>query len=159
MVTAELDVRVRVTRVGIVVIAHHLEVPNLAYARAECARFEALVEEVGRPAAVLMVPDRVLPPASREVIDVYRESAERTPIAAWAAVVGGVMGFAGSIATSIAVRVFARQAVPMRVFRQLPSAVDWLAECTELDATPAEVLAAAEALRVGSPASMRDVGS
>ncbi len=158
MVTVEVDVCVRVTRVGIVVITHHLEVPNLAYARAECARFEGIAEELGRPAAILMLPDRVLPPASREVIDVYRESAERTSIAAWAAVVGGVMGFAGSIATSIAVRVFARQAVPMRVFRQLPSAVEWLAECTDLEATPAEVLAAAEALRVGSP-SMRDVGS
>jgi hypothetical protein len=158
-VTADDDVRVRVIRVGAVVIAHHFEVPNLAYAHAECARFEALVEELGRPAALLMMPDRVLPPATREVIEVYRESAERTPIAAWAAVVGGVMGFAGSIATSIAVRVFARQAVPMRVFRQLPSAVEWLAECSDLEATPDEVLAAAEVLRSGSPTTMRDVGS
>jgi hypothetical protein len=153
------DIRVRVTRVGALVISHHLEVPNLAYARAECARFEALVEEIGRPAALLMLPDRVLPPATREVIEVYRDSAERTPIAAWAAVVGGVMGFAGSIATSVAVRVFARQAVPMRVFRQLPSAVEWLAECSDLEAAPTEVLAIVEALRGGSPTTMRDVGS
>ena len=95
MVTVEVDVCVRVTRVGIVVITHHLEVPNLAYARAECARFEGIAEELGRPAAILMLPDRVLPPASREVIDVYRESAERTSIAAWAAVVGGVSVMAG----------------------------------------------------------------
>lgn len=158
--TGERDIPVRVIRIGAVVIAHHFEVPNLDYALAECTRFESLVDELGRPAAVLMMPDRVLPPASREVIDVYRRSAERSSIAVWTAIVGGVMGFAASIATSIATRVFAQQPVPMRVFRQLPTAVEWMAGHCDLGATIVEVIAAADGLRSASPAeTLRDVGS
>ncbi len=140
-------------------MAHQLEVPDLAYARVELDRFESLIDELGRPAAVLMMIDRVLPPASAAVRDLYRQSAERTPIAVWAAVVGGVMGFAASIATSIAVQVFANRPLPMRVFRTVPSSIQWMSQLADLGATPAEVLAAAETLRNSAPAhEIRRVG-
>ena len=42
---------------------------------------------------------------------------------------------------------FARRPIPMRVFRTLPSAIAWMDEITDLEATRAEVLAAAERLR------------
>ncbi|MFV8750401.1 hypothetical protein ACNOYE_07605 [Nannocystaceae bacterium ST9] len=140
-------------------ISHQLEVPDVEQAHAEIQVFERLVAEVGRPAAVLMIPDRLLPPATAAVREVYRLSAERTPIAVWTAVVGGVMGFAASIATSLAAQVFARKTVPMRVFRTIPTAIAWMAEATDLGATPAEVIAAAERLRSSATASdVRQVG-
>lgn len=149
---------VRVVRVGTVVMTHQLEVPDLEYARAEIDRFEALVAELGRPAALMMMPDRLLPPASVAVRELYRSSAERTPIAVWTGIVGGVMGFAASIATSMAAQVFSRQTVPMRVFRAVPKAIEWMAQVTDLGATPAEIAAAAERLRAMPGQAIRDVG-
>jgi hypothetical protein len=138
---------VRVVRVGAVVISHHLEVPDVDFATREVEHVAALLAEIPRPAAMLTIPDRMLPPASAEVRAIYRRSAEERPVAVWSAVVGGVMGFAASIATSIAAQVFARRPIPMRVFRTLPSAIAWMDEITDLEATRAEVLAAAERLR------------
>ena len=150
-VSGVFDARVRITRLGNVVMSHQRQVPDLDYAHAEIAIFEALAAEIGRPVAMIMLLDRVLPPASAAVREVYRISAERTPIAVWTAVVGGVMGFAASIATSIAAQVFSRQTVPMRVFRTVPPAVEWMAQVTDLGVDLAEVLAEAERLRAPSP--------
>jgi hypothetical protein len=139
--------RVRVVRIGAVVISHHLDVPDVAFATEEVERVQALLAEIPRPAAILTLPDRVLPPASAAVREIYRRSAEQRPIAVWSAVVSGVMGFAASIATSIGAQVFSHRPVPMRVFRAIPAAVAWMEEITDLGAARAEVIEAADALR------------
>jgi hypothetical protein len=136
-----------VVRVGAVVISHHLDVPDVDFATREVERVQALLAEIPRPAAILTLPDRVLPPVSAAVREIYRHSAEQRPIAVWSAVVGGVMGFAASIATSIGAQVFSQRPVPMRVFRTVATAVGWMAEITDLEAPPSEVVEAAEALR------------
>lgn len=138
--------RLRVARVGTLVITHHRQAPDLAYARRECAYLQRLLAQIGRPATILTLPDRVLPLVSREVLEVYRKPAEDTPIAAWAAVVPGVMGFAASISLSIGAQVFAR-GTPMRVFQRLPAAIKWMAAQSDLEASPSEIEAVVEQLR------------
>lgn len=144
--TPDSEEPVRVVRVGFVVISHHPTPPDLDYARRECRFIRGLLDELERPAAILTLADRVLPVVSSEVMAIYREHAKDKPIAAWAAVVAGVMGFAASIALSIGANVFARGA-PMRVFQRIPRASEWLAEQFEAGASPSEIRAAAEQLR------------
>lgn len=146
---SELERPVRVARVGLVVISHHPEVPDVAYARREAQHIKAMLAELDHPIALLTLADRVFPVASSEVLAAYREAAEGVTISAWAGVVAGVMGFAASIAFSIGARVFAPEATPMRVFQRIPQAVAWLGATVELGTSEDELVRVAERMSAG----------
>jgi len=138
---------VRVTSLGSVHIVHQLEVPDFEQAKAECAAFMRLAERRGS-ACSLMMCDRLLPLATPDVRAVYRHTVlYGPPITAWAGVVGGAMGMAGSIATRIAAQIFAQRTVPMRVFRTVPEAASWLTATCETHAGADEIIRAAMELR------------
>jgi hypothetical protein len=146
---SELERPVRVARVGLVVISHHPEVPDVDYARREVRHIKAMLAELDRPIALLTLADRVFPVASSEVLAAYREAAEGVTITAWAGVVAGVMGFAASIAFSIGARVFAPEATPMRVFQRIPQAVAWLGATVEIGTSEDELVRVAERISAG----------
>lgn len=133
---------------GRVHIVHQPHTPTFEQAKAECVAFHRLAEKWGSAVAMTM-SDKLLPVIEPDVRAVYRQSIEEgPPVDAWVGVVGGTMGMAASIASSIASQIFlGRSKTPMRVFRTLPKAAAWLVETCDTGATAEEIVAAAMELR------------
>lgn len=138
----------RTAEVGRLFIIHHPTPPELEDAKLELDRYDRFAARVGR-ASILMIPDKILPPMTSEVRDLYRAVATGDPgVEAMATVIGGIVGLGASIMSSIMTQIFqGRTDIPTRTVRDVNDAANWLAEVADLQAEAAEVIAAAEQLR------------
>lgn len=138
----------RTAEVGRLFIIHQAEPPSLEEAAAEVERYHVFARRVGR-APMLMVPDKILPPIGQDVRTLYRETTTGDPgVEAMATVVGGLVGLGASIVSSIMTQIFqGRTDIPMRTIRDLDEAAKWLCQVADVQAEPAEIVAAVERLR------------
>ena len=138
----------RTAELGRLFIIHQPGPPDLEEAAAEIEQYRAFAKRVG-PGPILMVPDKILPPISQDVRNLYRETTTAKPgVEAMVTVVGGLMGLGAAIATSIMTQIFrGRTDIPMRTIRELEEAAVWLCEVADVRAAPAEIIEAVERLR------------
>src|SRR5690606_4685354 len=138
----------RIAEVGRLFIIHQVEPPNLEEAAREIERYHEFARKVGK-APMLMVPDKIFPPISQDVRNLYRETAIGEPgIEAMATVVGGLVGVGASIISSIMTQIFqGRTDIPMRTIRDLEEAAKWLCSVAKVQAEPQQIVAAVEQLR------------
>lgn len=138
----------RTVEIGRLFIIHQVQPPGIEEAAAELERYQLFARRVGK-AAMLMVPDKILPPMSAEVRSLYRGTMIGEPgVAAMAVVVGGLVGLGASIVTSIMTQIFqGRMDIPMRTIRDLDEAARWLCEVADVQAEPEQIIAAVKTLR------------
>lgn len=128
-------------------VIHHPDPPALDDAKAELERYAAFVTRVG-PAPILMVPEKILPPMSQEVRNLYRAATSDPGVEAMATVIGGLVGLGASIMSSIMTQIFqGRTDIPMRTVREVDDAASWLVEVADVQVDAAQISSAVAELR------------
>ena len=115
----------------------------------ELDRYDRFVSRLGERGAILMLPEKILPPMGSDVRELYRKVAAGDPgVEAMATVIGGIVGLGASIMSSIMTQIFqGRTDIPMRTVRDLEDAAQWLGEVADIQAEAAQIVAAASELK------------
>ena len=97
----------------------------------------------------MMIPDKILPPMSQDVRDLYRDVTKREPgVEAMATVIGGLVGLGASIMSSIMTQIFQGNTdTPSRTVRDVNEGAVWLCEVADVQAEPSQIVAAVANLR------------